>query len=275
MQFRLRQRCTRGLRLAGGIWFGRSFRFVSQIVHHYTIPLGQNSEQGADAPPIHSMADYHWILFDSTGTLMTPDPEPAQVYQSVAAGLGVRQSVADVRQSLKEAMARHFFGDTVDQPTDEWGERARWRRIVADTLGDLSAEQVDSAYDTLWNHFASFQAWRLYDDVVPTLTRLKQKGYSIAVASNFDIRLRWVIEGMGIADQFDEVLISSDLGWSKPNTRFYDAVTGRLNHSDRSRMLMIGDTQAGDVDAARNAGLDARLLVREGPDALVELTRDL
>ncbi|MCS7471709.1 HAD family hydrolase [Stieleria sp. ICT_E10.1] len=234
--------------------------------------------------PITPMNAYDWILFDSTGTLLTPDPEPARAYHAAAVALGSEHSFEAVRQNLKAAMKRHFFGDTVDQPTDEAAERRRWRRIVADTIGDLPPDLPpgdldglagDGVFGSLWNHFAAADAWRLYEDALPAIERLKSKGYAIAVASNFDLRLRTILEGMGITHYFDAVLISSELGWSKPNTRFYDAAVSRIGITDRSRLLMIGDTKRGDVDAARQAGLDARLLVRDRPDALLRLTNDL
>ncbi|MCA9138210.1 MAG: HAD-IA family hydrolase [Planctomycetales bacterium] len=221
------------------------------------------------------MAAHDWIVFDSTGTLMTPDPEPAIVYQSTGRRLGSRLTIPQVRDDLKSAMLRHFFGDTANAPTSEQAELLRWRRIVADTLSDLRGEILETAFQSLWHHFASSETWRIYPDVVPTLTRLKSSGYSIAIASNFDGRLRSVMAGSGIQDCVDEVFISSDLGWSKPNTLFYDSAAERLGASDRSRLLMIGDTQRGDVDAARQAGWDARLLVRDRSDALLELTEDL
>ncbi|WP_182866055.1 HAD family hydrolase [Rhodopirellula sp. JC639] len=225
------------------------------------------------------MPRYDWILFDFTGTLMTPDPEPAQAYYSAAKASGSEHSLPQIRDQLKAAMKRHFFQADIDLPTDEAGEYRRWRRIVADAIPDLPDESADNVFDSLWNHFASAETWRLYDDVLPTIGRLRSKGYAIAVASNFDRRLPIILHDMGLIDQFNDVLISSRLGWSKPSTRFYDAAVARLGATlrgtERSRLLMIGDTKRGDVDAAREAGLDARLLVRGGENALAELTADL
>ncbi|QEF96158.1 dUMP phosphatase [Stieleria maiorica] len=241
------------------------------------------------------MPRYDWIIFDFTGTLMTPDPEPAEAYYSAAKASGSEHSLEQIRDQLKAAMKRHFFEADIDQPTDEAGELRRWRRIVADAIPDLPDESADKVFDSLWHHFATAETWRLYDDVPPTIGRLRSKGYAIAVASNFDRRLTMILGDMGLKDQFDEVLISSQLGWSKPSTRFYDAAVARLgaaqlrakgsrakgsgaaawDATDRSRLLMIGDTKRGDVDAARQAGLDARLLVRGGETALAELTADL
>ncbi len=219
---------------------------------------------------------YEWIVFDSTGTLMTPDPEPAQVYRDAAARFGNPGSVDEVRSRLKAAMRRHFFGDTAESPTSEAFELQRWRRIVGETLGDgIPPEDFPSTFESLWQHFAEAAAWRLFADVADTLQRLRRQGYPIAVASNFDGRLRPILAGLGIESLVDEVLISSDLGFSKPNPKFYEAAAKRLGVSDVRTLLMIGDTHEGDVVAAKRAGWDARHLVRDRPDALSELTSDL
>lgn len=82
------------------------------------------------------MTFYDWIIFDSTGTLMTPEPEPARIYQAAAERSGSRRTVDQIRVELKSAIARHFFGDTVNQQTNEEIERNRWQKIVADTLAE-------------------------------------------------------------------------------------------------------------------------------------------
>lgn len=222
------------------------------------------------------MPRYQWIVFDSTGTLMTPHPEPARVYRDAAIRFGGDRSVEQVRDDLKAAMRRHFFGDTSASPTSEEYEYQRWQRIVADTLHQaVPPQHFDSAFDSLWRHFADAAAWRLFDDVIDTLTRLRKRGYSIGVASNFDARLRPIIAGLGLKSLVDEVLISSDLGYSKPNPSFYQAAAKRLRVSAGEGVLMIGDTYEGDVAAARRAGWDARHLVRDRSDALTELIADL
>lgn len=221
------------------------------------------------------MKRYDWIVFDSTGTLMTPDPEPAILYHQAGRSSGSKKSIDQIRVDLKASMKRNFFGDQALLPTDASFELGRWRRIVSQTLDDLMPDQLAEAFEVLWAQFAESSHWRLFEDTLPTIRRLRSVGYKIAVASNFDERLRSVIEGFGIKHDLDEVLISSELGWSKPNLKFYDAATSRLNATDRSRLLMIGDTYLGDVDAATKAGWDARHLVRDAEDSLLMLVQDL
>ena len=221
------------------------------------------------------MSRLQWIVFDSTGTLMTPAPEPAQIYHQTAAKFGSARSVDQVRDDLRAAMRRHFFGDSVDDPTDEGFERERWRRIVADTVPEIDRANFDTAFQSLWQHFAEPSSWHLFGDVTATLRRMRSRGYRIAIASNFDARLRPIVAGLGLDELVDEILISSDLGFSKPSTQFYRMAADRLQASVPESLLMIGDTYRGDVEAAERAGWRARHLVRDRDDALWQLTADL
>lgn len=219
---------------------------------------------------------YDWVVFDSTGTLMEPSPPAAMVYHEFGQRYGDRQSIDEVQQRLKASITRHFFGDAADTPTDEDRELARWRLIVADTLPSVREPEFETLFQELWQRFATAENWQLFHDTLPVLKRLKASGYRLALASNFDLRLATISEQLKISEYFDQMLISSQVGWSKPSRNFYDSATRKIEmESHRDRVLMIGDTLAGDVIAAQAAGWDARHLVREHANALVDLTKDL
>ena len=71
-----------------------------------------------------------------------------------------------------------------------------WKKIVLTASSSFKATHWTAAFSELWQHFASAQHWRLYDDVAPTIKRLRDQGYRIAVASNFDERLTSILEEM-------------------------------------------------------------------------------
>ncbi len=222
------------------------------------------------------MKRYDWIVFDSTGTLMEPCPSAASVYHELGQRYGDLQSADEVKQRLKAAISQHFFGDGTDAPTDENRELARWRSIVADTLPGVRESEFETLFHELWHRFATAENWRLFDDALPVLDRLKASGYQLGLASNFDLRLATITEQLEIFGHFDQMLISSQVGWSKPSRHFYGSATRQLQmEKQRDRILMIGDTLAGDVIAAKEAGWDARHLVRDHETALIELTKDL
>ena len=66
-------------------------------------------------------------------------------------------------------------------------------------------------------------------------------------------RLR--IEDSGLADQFDGVFISEELGCRKPERVFFDRVFDVIGPELRSRAIVLGDSLTSDMQGGRNAGL--------------------
>jgi putative hydrolase of the HAD superfamily len=119
--------------------------------------------------------------------------------------------------------------------------------------------------------FAIFQAARnqveLYEDVLPSLERLAQSGPLFALTNgNADV------EVIGIARYFDDVFSAAELGAAKPDRMVFEAVCQRTGFP-ASQVLHAGDDPWHDVAAARNAGMSAVWINRDGrpwPDELDE-----
>jgi 2-haloacid dehalogenase len=60
----------------------------------------------------------------------------------------------------------------------------------------------------------------------------------------------------GIAGHFSAVLISEELGFAKPDPRFFLAAGSALD-LPASQLLCVGDSPAADIAGARSAGIDA------------------
>ena len=202
------------------------------------------------------------VAFDAVGTLIEPWPPVAQAYRMAAAEQGVDLSGEVIRQRFGKAFS--IDESSGEYRTDEFRERARWRRIVTECLPELTKSQADAAFDMLWDHFADASNWRLFADVEPVIGQLSEMGLKLCVASNFDSRLRRVWAGLdetGIDTH--SLVISSEVGARKPGRQFYDAVLERLGHK-ASETLFVGDDLVNDVRMPRELGFDAVLIDRRG-----------
>jgi putative hydrolase of the HAD superfamily len=203
------------------------------------------------------------IVLDAVGTLIEPEPSVARAYASAALRQGQVVEVSEV----KRRFGRHFRNDEVDEQlgpmvTDESIEYRRWRRIVANVLPDLP--DIDRAFDELWDHFGRPEAWRCFPDVAPGLAMLRDSGFPVRVASNFDSRLRVVAAGLPELAGFVETLvISSEVGYRKPHAKFYIAACTSLGLRP-DRVLCVGDDPENDVLGAERAGLRSIFLDRDG-----------
>ena len=63
------------------------------------------------------------------------------------------------------------------------------------------------------------------------------------------------LESAGIAPYFEQIFISEELGVNKPDPRYFEACFERIDHFDRSRCIIVGDSLTSDILGGKNAGI--------------------
>lgn len=121
-------------------------------------------------------------------------------------------------------------------------------------------------------------AWGKTHTLVPgakeMLENLQAKGYRLFAASNSIGHLqRSRLEKAGILKYFEDTYISMDIGYDKPDIRFYQEALRRCGLQAKE-VLMIGDSMTTDVIGAQKAGMDALFFNRQKDD-LLQLTAQL
>lgn len=76
----------------------------------------------------------------------------------------------------------------------------------------------------------------------------------IVTNGNTEIQTRR-IAASGMAQYFDRVFISEQMGCKKPDREFFDEVFAELGEENRACAVMIGDSLSSDMQGGRNAGL--------------------
>lgn len=202
-----------------------------------------------------------WVVFDAVGTTIYPEPGVAEVYGQVAIAHGIILTPEETHARFRRALATQAAADrAANYRTSEIRERERWQAIVAEVLGD--AAKAAAAFDPMWRHFAQPLAWRAFPDVAPVCTALRKQGIRLALASNFDSRLRPVVAGLPELHSCAKLIISSEVGHLKPSTQFFAKLLESLQ-ATAGEVLFVGDDPANDFEAARAAGLHSVLLDRK------------
>lgn len=196
----------------------------------------------------------HWVIFDAADTLIFAAPDVVSVYQHVASLHGVSISAGAIKERFPVAFARQFTDGVAGEQID----RDRWRNVVFEVL----ETKESTIFEELWKHFAKPTSWQLFDDVEPTWRWLLERNYSVAIASNFDDRLRSIVAAKTPLDEATHLFISSSFGYSKPNVEFFRCIERELNIENRNDLLLIGDNRQADLEGALNAGWQALHLDR-------------
>ena len=127
------------------------------------------------------------------------------------------------------------------------------------------AEQI--AWELLQSGHFLFAAnsGMLYSDVVPTLQRLRDAGFKLAIVSNWESPLDPLTERLGIADYFDAIVASHDVRVrsEKPDPHIFNYALAAVGVS-AEEVVHVGDTYEADIVGARNMGIRPILLDRDG-----------
>ena len=154
------------------------------------------------------------VAFDAVGTLIYAEPTVTVTYCRILNELSGRTvDETHVRRVLGLRLAERSGHD--DLRTNEATERQFWYDLIAELVPD--ADRVDACFSALYDHFGRGSNWRCYDDVAATLAGLKSAGLQLVLASNFDERLNAVCAGLEEMSSISRVIISSEIGWRKPN----------------------------------------------------------
>lgn len=141
-------------------------------------------------------------------------------------------------------------------------EQARGLHTIAECMELYPERFVASIGHTLEDAETFKQAFRkgygeaafLIEGVAETLPLLAQK-YKLYIASNSFYHIqKHRLETAGILLYFTDLYISEQIGYDKPDPRFFQACLERCGLQPQE-VLMVGDSLSTDIEGAANAGL--------------------
>jgi putative hydrolase of the HAD superfamily len=121
---------------------------------------------------------------------------------------------------------------------------------------------MEALFADVYARFDEPEAWRVFSDVVPVLDALASHGVKLGVISNWDERLRPLLQRLKLADYFDAIIVSHEVGFPKPSTVIFQHAAEKLALPPEA-ILHVGDSLAMDAQGARAAGFQALELRRD------------
>jgi putative hydrolase of the HAD superfamily len=140
-----------------------------------------------------------------------------------------------------------------------------FRRIMAScgvqATDDLVAEMVRRDQELLLANA------RLFDDAIPFLTRLRDRGIKIAIVSNCTENTRAMLVATGVDKLADELVLSCEVLSAKPSPGIFRHALGRLGVSAEAALFV--DDQARFCAGSVAVGIRAAQIVRGELDGQV------
>lgn len=100
--------------------------------------------------------------------------------------------------------------------------------------------------------YASF----LYDDSLALIESLS-KDYRLSIITNGlkDVQNNRIRKSI-IGKYFEDIVISEEIGVSKPDPKIFEHALNNLNYTDKNKVLMVGDSLTSDIQGGINFSID-------------------
>jgi putative hydrolase of the HAD superfamily len=203
------------------------------------------------------------VFFDAVGTLLHLTKSVGDHYAIAGRGVGLDLDAKKLDAAFYSAWKRMPKRSAIDGPREN-DDKDWWRDLVdlifddvAPAIGELDR---DNFFEIAYEHFAESGVWELYPEVLDVLTQLHPR-FQLAVVSNFDGRLRFILEHLGISKFFHHVFVSSEIGADKPDPQFFLRALKFISLKP-NEVLHVGDDPERDWKAASAAGLTIFALER-------------
>lgn len=204
------------------------------------------------------LKNYDVILFDADRTLFDTAAMETLALQRLMAQLNVpyEDSMAEAYYTINEALWRRI---ELGELTREYVRTERFRRFLAQYHIEADAEQINHQY------LENFQSGNVLIQDAERVCRELAKEKTLAVITNGTASVQKVrFSLVPITPYFKEIFISEEVGVPKPAKAFFDAVMDGLGITDRSRVLIVGDSLTSDIKGGNNAGIDTCWFNPEG-----------
>ena len=196
------------------------------------------------------------IFFDALGTLFNLTRTVGHHYALVGAEIGLKLDADKLDRVFVWAANRMPTRSAIDRPREN-DDKHWWRELVDVVLGQVEPSlgeiDRDNFFEIAYEHFAEPDVWELYPEVPGVLGQLEPR-FQLAVISNFDGRLRFILEGLGISKFFTHLFISSEIGADKPDPEIFRRAL-KLIGLEPNEVLHVGDDPERDWKAGSEAGL--------------------
>lgn len=199
------------------------------------------------------------VGFDFAGTIAELSPTPSEIARSyLKASKGVEIGVAWIDMAYR-CVDKMMFYSSVKTRTVE-AKRDFYHRYNEMLFRTLGLTHIVGDTGEFFDYFMGIEKhWRLKEGVVPLFDELVSKNFSLYLLSNFDSKLMDIVADLGIRDRFEDICISQDIGYEKPDIRFYEYFL-KKQHLRPEELFYIGDSYELDFLPATHFGIKTVLL---------------
>lgn len=222
---------------------------------------------------VKNLQKFKLITFDITDTLLKYKRPPGIEYAATATALGLPNVDPDKIAAQFSSNFRQMENDYPNFGRNKISWETWWEKLIFNifksagtTFGEKDIRRLTSE---LIDKYETDECWELQDGAVELIEKIKDNDKIVAVVSNFDPRLKYLVKNMKLPE-FDFLVGSYEVGAAKPDLRIFDVAIKLANfRAMPEEALHIGNTPTLDYLAAKETDWSSALITNGKSDWLV------
>jgi HAD superfamily (subfamily IA) hydrolase, TIGR02254 len=194
---------------------------------------------------------YTTLLFDADNTLFDFDAAEASSLRAVCKTLGIEmdRQIFNLYHHINKKCWADFEKGKLPQEEIQF---TRFSRFLNRLESDADPIEVGNQYLS-----GLAKSETLIEGALEMLKRLKSMNFELVVITNGLKQVqRAHFEQTGLTKYFSEIIVSDEIGVSKPHKPFFDYTFEKIKQKDKSKVLIIGDGLSSDIKGGMNYGVD-------------------
>ena len=204
------------------------------------------------------------VFFDFYNTLATHHPPREKAYVNACRELGIKIEARALFNSLPAADI-YWRDENSRSPIDKRTPEEKIDLYVEYGTRILQGAGVEISRDTALQILAKLQQhkweFKAYDDTLPTLKELKNRGLILGLVSNVAQDMEPTYTELGLQPYLDFKVTSSEVGCDKPRPEIFMAALKKAQVKPEES-IYVGDQYHLDIVGARGVGMKAVLIDR-------------
>ncbi len=196
------------------------------------------------------MRALRWLIFDVDGTLFDYDRAEAGALALAFADFGLpfdSDTLATYR-AINDRLWRAFEQGSMDQST------LKVRRFAElATAIDAPVISPETMSDVYLRHLAN--GVDLIPGALRTVKALQPFFHLAVITNGLEAVQRPRLAGSALNGCFEVIVVSEEVGASKPQPEIFDLALAHMRHPDRQSVMIVGDSLTSDMQGGLNAGI--------------------
>ena len=198
------------------------------------------------------MSKYKYLLWDIDGTILNFEKAEKRAIRTLFEKFNLGECTDEMLACYIQINKKYW-------KLLECGEMEKERILVERFVEFFEKEGIRTDVASKFN-----KAYQLalgdtiaFNDDALEIIKAQKKNYQIIIVTNGTaIAQKKKLERSGLDKIADNIFISEEVGYEKPNIHFFERVKAKAGIDDVSRAVIIGDSLTSDIQGGVNAGID-------------------